>query len=101
MSSVLLLALIGRSAGSCTPVDVAAVPGAVSGSLSQPGRAHTGLAFKNNPNPGCANQKPGSDCPFVDTATECRAGCIATAGCTAWSVFYNCNTGPKPPGTTR
>ena len=103
----LLLALFGSAASSgaasdaasCTPVDMEAVPGAVYGSLSQPSKPNSLVPFVNNPNAACrGSQYKGKPCQFVDTAAECRAGCVATAGCSAWSVFYTCNTGPKPPG---
>ena len=89
----------GDAPPACHPVDAAAVPGTQPGALSQPGNSHSGLPFLGNTNAACAGphyrNKP---CSFVDTAAECRAGCVATAGCTAWNVFYGCNTGPKPPG---
>ena len=95
--ALLALALASESSA-CQPIDMAAVPGAILGALSQPGASHT-VPFVNNTNAGCQGaQYKGKPCAFVDTAKECRDGCVATPGCNVWSVFGTCNTGPKPPG---
>jgi hypothetical protein len=97
-AALLALAADASSAPTtCQPVDMAAVPGAEQGQLSQPGATHrTDIPFTNNTNAGCAGPEyKDKPCPFVDNAVECRAACVAHAGCSAWSVFWGCNTGPK------
>jgi hypothetical protein len=100
LPTLLVVITVPVAAGStCQNVNASEAPGAVPGQLSQPSKSNAGLPFMSNPNPGCAGEQyKGKACSFVDTAAECEAGCVRTAGCTAWNVFWSCNTGPKPPG---